>query len=550
MPDILLIQPPIEDFYFTAKRSLPYGLAGIAGALRQAGFSVALLDALATPKSRVLPWPDEMAHLHPFFGRSDRSPFALFHKWRHFGYSLEHIARQSKASGAFLIGISSLFSAYAETALATAAVVKAACPRALVVLGGHHPSALPGEVMRYPAVDYVLRGDGEVGLPPLARALRDGSELHSVPGLVRRRPDGSLHQNPTAFAADLNRLPMPAFDLLDWGFYRRADRSSAAISAGRGCPQRCTYCAVNTAGGHAYRCRSVAGVLAELEEIDRIAPLGFIDFEDEHLSLDRSWFIDLLTAIQHRFAQRRIELRAMNGLFAPSLDEELIGRMQQAGFKTLNLALITTSAAQLRRFQRPDLSQDVDRVLHLAGRRKMNAVVYLMVAGPGQDPYAGVADLLFLAQRRVLAGVSVFYPAPGSLDYEWCARHGLLPSAFRLMRATALPLAHITDRIQTVTLLRLGRVLNFMKHLLDAGIGLPVPDRPPAVLPAKVERLALGRILLAAFLHDGIIRGLDDEGRIYPHRIDTGLTRAFLDGLAGVQLKGASSAGSFLPPSR
>jgi hypothetical protein len=52
MPDILLIQPPIQDFYLTAKRTMPYGLACIAGALRQAGFSVAILDALATAKTR------------------------------------------------------------------------------------------------------------------------------------------------------------------------------------------------------------------------------------------------------------------------------------------------------------------------------------------------------------------------------------------------------------------------------------------------------------------------------------------------------------------
>ena len=33
MVDILLIQPPIRDFYLTAKRTIPYGLASIASAL-------------------------------------------------------------------------------------------------------------------------------------------------------------------------------------------------------------------------------------------------------------------------------------------------------------------------------------------------------------------------------------------------------------------------------------------------------------------------------------------------------------------------------------
>lgn len=544
-PDVLLIQPPIEDFYLTAKRTLPYGLASMAAVLRREGFSAALLDGLATSKSRPLAWPDELSHLHPFFGRNDRSPFALFHQWRHFGYSLQHIARMAHVSGAFLIGISSLFTAYADIALATAAAVRKACPRAVIVLGGHHPSALPEAVMGHPAVDYVLRGDGEVGLPLLAHALRAGSvALQTIPGLVWRRPDGTLGQNAPAVVTDLNGLPPPAFDLIDWRFYRRGERAGLTITAGRGCPQRCTYCAVNAATYHGYRCRSVASVMAELTSADRIAPVGFIDFEDEHLSVDREWFMALMDAIARKFAHRRPELRAMNGLFAPSLDDVMLGRMQQAGFKTLNLALITTARERLKRFGRPDVSADIDRVLRLSGDRGMDAVAYMMVAGPGQDPFEGLADLLFLAARRVLAGVSVFYPAPGSADYGWCDRHGLLPPHFGQMRATALPLAHTTDRVQAVTLLRLGRVLNFMKSVIDDGLALPSPAAAPRkmAMAAVTDRGAVGRMLLAAFLKDGMIRGLDADGEVYHHQVDMRLTRAFIDGLGRIRLRGARAA--------
>ena len=46
MPDILLIQPPIRDFYLTAKRTIPYGLACIAPQLIKSGFSVKILDGI------------------------------------------------------------------------------------------------------------------------------------------------------------------------------------------------------------------------------------------------------------------------------------------------------------------------------------------------------------------------------------------------------------------------------------------------------------------------------------------------------------------------
>jgi hypothetical protein len=109
--NILLIQPPIRDFYLTAKRTIPYGLASIAAGLIEAGFSVQILDALATPKSRVVDLPQEMSYLRPFYGRPDQSPFALFHNFKHFGYSFDTIGQRVKNAQPFLVGISSLFSA-------------------------------------------------------------------------------------------------------------------------------------------------------------------------------------------------------------------------------------------------------------------------------------------------------------------------------------------------------------------------------------------------------------------------------------------------------
>jgi len=218
----------------------------------------------------------------------------------------------------------------------------------------------------------------------------------------------------------------------------------------------------------------------------------------------------------------------MNGLYAPTLDAEVLGCMQKAGFGTLNLALITTSVSQLKRFARANIVSDLDRVLSLAHGLALKVVVYLIVAGPGQDPHESVVDLLYLARRRALAGVSVFYPAPGSSDYRWCQSHDLLPPAFGLMRATVLPLAHATDRRQAATLLRLGRILNFMKSILDQGHSLPLPAPPPSKIDPQETRLSVGRRLLAAFLKDGVIYGVDANGQIYDHRTDSGLTRYFL----------------------
>ncbi len=540
MPDILLIQPPIRDFYLTAKRTIPYGLACIAPSLIESGFSVKILDALATSKSRACDLPSEMEYLRKYYEWPDRSAFGLFHQYRRFGYSFEHIGKMAKESGAFLVGISSLFTPYLQEALKTAETVKACLPDCKIVVGGHHPSAMPQSVMNSKAVDFVIRGEGEVSLHLLAKAVSQGGAYKSIPGLVFRRKNGTLHINTPARMVAPDDHPLPAADLINHRFYRRKKRAAMVIVAGRGCPMTCSYCAVGAKSYLNYRKRSVESVMAEIQRGVDQYDVGFIDFEDENLSLDRRWFLKLLAGIKRRFSRNGLELRAMNGLYPPSLDEEVIRTMQAAGFRTLNLSLGSTSAEQLKRFNRSDVRAAFDRALKLAEDCGLNAVGYVICAAPFQRAEDSVSDLLYLAQRRVLAGVSVFYPAPGSEDFSLCKNLGILPDHFSCMRSSALPIAHTTGRKEAVTLLRLARSLNFMKSLIDTGICIAKDNNPAEIRKHDpADRMETSRRLLSNFLHDGKIRGVTPQGDVYNHLISEKLTQAFLTGLATIDLMGS-----------
>lgn len=532
MTQILLIQPPIRDFYLTAKRTIPYGLMAIAAALRREGFTVTLFDGLATGRSRVIPRPPEMDYLDPYYGRPDRSPFALFHHYRHFGYSFEHIGRMARESGAFLVGIASLFTPYAEEALETARTVKRFHPDCAVVLGGHHPTALPADVLAEPAVDYVIRGEGEAALPALAWALKRGGDLADVPGIGFRKGDGEYHTAAPAVMADLDAYPLPALDLMKQAYYRRGGRGSMVVTASRGCPMRCSYCCL-AGSALPFRRRRVESVIAEMARAVAEWGVGFIDFEDENLTLARDWGRRLLREIDRRFRGRGLELRAMNGLYPPSLDPDMIHAMKRAGFRALNLSLGTTDSGQLRRFNRPDVRESLARSLDQARRLGLTAISYIIVGAPDQSAGASVGDLVYLAGRPTLAGVSVFYPAPGSADYHRCRSEGLLPPRFSLMRASALPLSHTTDRNEVVTLLRLGRILNFIKGLAAEGVDLPSPSRHVLSRLPEMDRRVTGLRLLGWFLADGKIRGVMPDGTVYEHVTAMDLSQRFLQELTG-----------------
>jgi radical SAM superfamily enzyme YgiQ (UPF0313 family) len=549
MAQVVLVQPPIEDYYLTRKRTLPYGLMSIAASLRAAGFETAVIDGLATRKSKPLPRPDRFAHMDEFYGRADRSLFCLFHSYRHFGYSLDHIALKVAKHQPFLVGISSLFSAYHDMAMATAAAIRQRNPDAVIVMGGHHPTVFPEEVTNSPDIDFVLRGEGENTLPMLCRAIQNHTPVSQIPGIAFQEPcrlqnPGPSVIHPPYWTPDLSRLPVP--EPLDETHYQRKHQDAIMVVSSRGCPMPCSYCAVSAASSHGrFRKRSVAHVLAEIRQQTAGRDIGFIDFEDENISFDRTWFLALLDGITDIFAGRPpVELRAMNGLFPPSLDRDMIKAMAKAGFKTLNLSVGSLSPTQLKRFHRPDVRSAHDQALDRAKELGLSCVSYLIAAAPGQNASDSLADLLYLASRPTLAGLSIFYPAPGSRDYDVCRNLKILPAHFSQMRSTAFPLNHTTTRIQAITLLRLSRVLNYLKHRVDQGIALPCPRPAPASdirLDPNLDREAVGDTLLAWFLCDAGIRGVDHDGQVYVHQTDPDLCRAFVSALSERPVAGVTS---------
>lgn len=527
MTDILLIQPPIQDFYLTRKRTIPYGLALIAASLLREGFSVEIFDSLATNKSRVIPLPEEMEYLTPYYGRFDRSELSLFHHYKHFGYSFQHIAAQAKASKAFLIGISAMFTPYAGVAIQLAEEIKHVYPDCQIVLGGHHPTALPEQVITSAAVDFVLRGEGEISMPLLADAVKNGSGFENVPGLVMQMQTGEMIFSEPVLVEQLDELPLPALHLVKQKYYRRMGAASAVIMSSRGCPMKCAYCSVSADSFMKYRQRSITSILAEMDLAVQEFGARFIDFEDENLSLHQGWFLEFLEILIERYKGYDLELRAMNGLLPTTLNAPNIALMKKAGFKALNLSLCSISRENLKRYSRPDVKNAFERVLSLADQNDLTCSGYIIVGGPGQDPATSVNDLLYLAGKKVLAGVSVYYPSPGSSTYHLCQERGLLPEYLSLTRSTALPIADRTSRLESVTLLRLGRLLNFLKA---------VKDREHVDPTAKIEDET--QMLLEAFWKKAELKGIDKKGNEYTHLVSSDLVRQFRDGLENTTLQG------------
>jgi radical SAM superfamily enzyme YgiQ (UPF0313 family) len=516
---VLLLQPPVEDFYDTDVRLQPIGLCYLKACLKKhlPEVEVVVRDFHAGRGRRTVPLPAELGYLRPYYPGRDQSPFSSFFLYYHFGASLEELAREVTRESPDLVGISSLFSTYADQALGAATEIRK-LTRAPIVFGGSHVSALPEEVLASPAVDYVIRGEGERPFVELLRALHAGEDLRAVPNLGFKR-DGELCLNPMEANYPLDEIPVPDLSDLEPGCYRSGDRRLVFVVTSRGCPYSCDFCSVHATFGPVYRRRSNRSILQEISQ--RYAE-GFrvFDFEDDNLTFDIRQMKELCRDLITSFPVDEVEFSAMNGLFYLTLDRELLHLMKKAGFTHLNLSLVTANLDMSRSLHRPaDLSCFLDAVSQGA-QLGFRIVCYQILGLPGETASSMVETLALLAQLPVLIGASVFYLAPGSRLYE----SGPRPSQVRA-RLTGLGVGPDSSaRDQIYTLFILSRILNFLK-------GLDVPgtqvDLPEALGQARRSgaRAALGAELLEKLLREGVLYAYDGSVFRRLERFDSGLFR-------------------------
>jgi anaerobic magnesium-protoporphyrin IX monomethyl ester cyclase len=118
---------------------------------------------------------------------------------------------------------------------------------ATVVAGGCFFGHVAGEALATGSIDIVVHGEGEQTIVELVDALQSGArrDLARVAGISFLDGEEVVTTPPRALLADLDRLPMPAYDLLPverYGARSRNHPDLASIELGRGCVGACGFC--------------------------------------------------------------------------------------------------------------------------------------------------------------------------------------------------------------------------------------------------------------------------------------------------------------------
>ncbi len=241
-----------------AQPYFPLGLLYLAGYVRQAGHTVAVFDGTFEPDEAT--FDDALVEHRPD-----------------------------------VVGISALQpSRGAALRLAT----RAASAGGTVILGGPDPTRDPATYLADPSVDLVVHHEGEETVVALADRVDAGTmtldALTHEPGIAYRQNGQIVITPPRPPIEDLDALPLPARDLIDFDRYLdtwedNVGYSSAPIATSRGCPFGCSWCK-DSVHGEGFRQRSPESVAAEVHALSTEYGIGRLRLVDDVDGIDRRWF--------------------------------------------------------------------------------------------------------------------------------------------------------------------------------------------------------------------------------------------------------------------
>ena len=409
---ILLIQPPLEDFYTTPIRLYPLGLLYTAKVFQLNGVEVRILDCLNPLKRRRIPLPPAFGYLEPFLREN---PY-FFKGYYRFGIEEEKVLAKIRAFDPDAVGISSQFTAYFKSVADVAAAIKAHFDLP-VFIGGNHATVSADKILaRCPHIDRVLAGPAEICIPQFLEEM----------GVAASKVDWK----------DI----LPERGLISGGAYRIGKKVYISLSASRGCPFACEFCSVAAMFGRRIEYRDPDAVIDEMRASRSQNQTSIFNFEDDNLSFNRKWFCAFLEAVSKESELRGVELTAMNGLCHSTLDEEILVWMKKAGFQRLNLSLVTRDDALQKSLHRPGSGQNMESLIREAHRLGFHITVYFIIGLPGQTRKEIRDTIDYLFDQKVLVGPSIFYLPPGSALYDRLFLPEALKDNWELYRSSAFAL--------------------------------------------------------------------------------------------------------------
>ena len=355
-----------------------------------------------------------------------------------------------KRLSAPVFGIDLHWMLHSHGAIEIAKIVKRYHPEAKLVFGGFSSSYYYKELLEYPEIDYVLRGDStEEPFRQLMDCIMNKREPETVPNLVWRDSQGKTRENPFSNVPDdLSDVMVNHYGNVIRSVIRYRDLASyipvkdwlrypiTAVFTCRGCTHNCIICGGSTAAFKQFynrqktAFRSPESVVQDIKHISHFSN-GPIFILGDLRQPGENYAGEILSWLQ----KNRVKNQFILELFSPA-SRDLLRQMSQS---CPNFCLEISPESHDpeirkiigRNYSSQDLEQTLSDALE-AGCGRLD--VFFMIGLPKQTPQSVMdtidyCDFLlqkFKGDKRLSLFISPLGPFldPGSLSFEHPERYG------------------------------------------------------------------------------------------------------------------------------
>jgi radical SAM superfamily enzyme YgiQ (UPF0313 family) len=166
-----------------------------------------------------------------------------------------------------------------------------------IIVGGYHATLAPEEVISFPAIDIICRGEGEYPLLELMDSLKVNKVKTNIKNLWFKKGKKIIKNGIRPLIENLNSLPLMDREMMDYQKHlnQGGKKRYLAVMGSRGCPFNCSNCS-NHALRQIYpnqakyvRLRSTSNIIREIKKAMKKYDFEGVSFEDDTFTLYPDW---------------------------------------------------------------------------------------------------------------------------------------------------------------------------------------------------------------------------------------------------------------------
>ncbi|MFW9900680.1 MAG: B12-binding domain-containing radical SAM protein [Candidatus Thorarchaeota archaeon] len=279
------------------------------------------------------------------------------------------------------------------------------------VLGGWHPNFEHSEILKYPFVDLIVRGEGELTF----REVIENKELETIKG-ISYRSNGTIFNNPDRpLIKDLDKLPFPARSLRHKKSYFQAFQMPIdVVETSRGCPYRCIFCNIHLFYRGTYRTKSPERVIKELKIISNKNPRKNVFIVDDNFTANIKRVEQICDLIVEEGI--KLDLICQSRIDVIKKNPEIIKKMAKAGFWLFFLGIESFNQKALNNIQKKTQFRDILEAIEILHDNDILLIGSLLVGSKLDETEEEINQMIKIVKKLRIDFplYSIMTPLPGT----------------------------------------------------------------------------------------------------------------------------------------